>query len=86
MTTDHDFIRALVKLTDQAPNGRITGLDVAALITLPAAEVESTVQRLKNRGYLNFAPGPRLLADGWTSTSLRATAEGYRWADTTEPR
>lgn len=86
MPTDQDFIRALVHLTDQSPNTRVAGSDIAAAIDMPADEVEPTVQRLKARGYLDFAPGPRRMSDGWSSTSLSVTPEGYRWADTRESR
>lgn len=56
----------------------VSGKDVAAALGYADVDVEPNVRRLMNRGLITWAPGPRRLGDGWTTSDLAVTPEGYR--------
>jgi len=75
---DFAFLTELIRQIDAGPSRDVNGQDVATSLGHPDADVESNVRRLKNRGLIDWAPGPKRLADGWSTTALAVTADGYR--------
>lgn len=81
MTHDLDdfaFLTELIRQIDAAPDSDVNGRDVATSLGKPEADVEPNVRRLKNRGLIDWAPGPKRLGDGWSTTALAVTPDGYR--------
>jgi predicted transcriptional regulator len=81
MTHDLDdfaFLTELIRQIDAAPDSDVNGRDVAASLGNPDADIEPNVRRLKNRGLIDWAPGPKRLGDGWSTTALAVTQDGYR--------
>ena len=78
---DYQFLVELIRLIDADPAAGVDGRAVAGSLGCPDAEVEPVIRRLKNRGLIDWAPGPRRLGDGWSTTPLAVTPDGYRFDD-----
>lgn len=75
---DFSFLTELIRLTDADPAGKVNAEDVAASLQCGNADTEPNVRRLKSRGLIDWAPGPRRGGEGWTNTPLAVLPEGYR--------
>ena len=75
---DFAFLTELIRQIDAAPSGDVSGRDVATSLGHPDADVEPNVRRLKSRGLIDWAPGPKRLGDGGSTTALAVTPDGYR--------
>lgn len=78
---DFCFLTELIRQIDDDPAGHHNARGVAAALGNPSADTEPNVRCLKNRGLIDWAPGPKRLADGWNA-DLAVTPEGYRFDGT----
>jgi hypothetical protein len=75
--TDPDFLAELIRLLDEQPGNHPDGFTIATNIGLAREHAEPTVQRLKARAHLDFAPAPRKMHHKWANRPLITTPAGY---------